>query len=114
VKDTYTVRQVREIYAVVDVIQADHTDRAFVTSVWVAPGKRGRHYGSIALERVCRDADREHRTLFLSVDPDHDSPLQENALYAFYERHGFKILPESWATMARPPKGSVLGYMAPE
>jgi ribosomal protein S18 acetylase RimI-like enzyme len=104
VKDTYVVRQVREIYAMVDVIQADHTDRVFVTSVWVVPNKRGRHYGSIALERVCRDADRECKVLVLQVDPDHDSPLQEDALSAFYERHGFKPYPDSWSTMSRSPQ----------
>lgn len=102
VRDTYSVVMLRTVYAIAHTMPCDteidpsllkpigvKPPACIVSGVGVVRACRGRHYGSILVDRICREADNEGVTLLLSVQPDWDSPLQEEALIAFYERHGF-------------------------
>ncbi len=62
----------------------------------VFPLFRGLGYASLALKALCETADRLERTLGLCVAPysvighENTPPRDQDALYAFYSRHGFK------------------------
>lgn len=111
-KNSYILKQLSEIYAVASlspsVIDIEMRGRNIwlLDSLFVVRGKRGRHYGSIILERVLRDADAEGVTLWLGVDPATDSPFTEYQLRSFYRRHGFVSLRSSINSMRRKPRGA--------
>lgn len=92
----------------VDLAKSGPVNCWLLNRLWVRGPYRGRHYGSILIERICRQADSEGVTLILAVDPDWDSPLQDTALLAFYRRHGF-VLPsmdQYGYLMIRSPRGN--------
>lgn len=97
-RDSYSLKMLRTVYGVAYLlpVEAEHPRLpgvkdpcCILESLFISRQCRGRHYGSMLLERVCRAADSEGVTLLLIVSPEMDSPLQERALIAFYERHGF-------------------------
>lgn len=108
-KVQYSVRQVGTIYAMafctpIEIPFMDLPDNSWLLNrLFVVRERRGRHYGSIMIDRVCREADEEHVTLLLGIDPDTDSPLQRDALESFYGRHGFVYDPQ-YDTMTRSPQ----------
>lgn len=106
----YTLRQLGKVYALCWTTEMEDTDHywsdldkfAIVNQIFVDRSRRGRHYGSTLLDKVCCDADRESCQLVLQICPDADSPLQEDALRAFYVRHGFIMWRED--IMIRQPR----------
>lgn len=81
-----------------------HQPAWMLDSLFIDRSLRGRHYGSMLLERVCRNADSEGVTLYLQISPDDDSPLDWEGVAGFYSRHGFIHHVKAWPTvMMRSP-----------
>lgn len=64
---------------------------------------RGRHYGSILLDRILRAADAEGATIVLTADPLPTCPMLPSKLRAFYRRHGFRSSRKDINQMIRRP-----------
>lgn len=113
-KDHYVLKSLSEIYGLAWLYDMRESEdrRIFpeqpawlLQSLFIDRKLRGRHYGSMLLEKVCRNADREHVTLYLQISPDRDCPLTEEQVRAFYSRHGFINHVKSWPTvMMRSPR----------
>lgn len=71
---------------------------ALLTGVHVLPKHRGHGHGRALVAAVCRDADREHRDLLLSIDPDPD--MDFDRYLKFFTEFGFQLL-EDGTTMLR-------------
>lgn len=105
-RHTYVLKQVNLIYGLaflMDFTVTSDTPVWCLTRLWVVERYRGHHYGSILLERVIRDADREGVRLVLEVKP--DDSADSSWVFSFYERHGFRPLDEGAPyTLMRTPK----------
>ena len=64
---------------------------------------RGQGYGRQLMDELTLEADEHGIVLFVSVDPYHDSPLDQAALRAWYERNGFVEFQAEPLLMARMP-----------
>lgn len=64
---------------------------------------RGQGYGRQLMDALTLEADEHGIVLFVAVDPYHDSPLDQSALRAWYERNGFVEFQAEPLLMARMP-----------
>lgn len=71
---------------------------ALLTGVHVLPQYRGHGHGRALVGQVCRDADREHKDLMLSLD--HDPEIDFIRYMNFFKDFGFTAL-EDGITMRR-------------
>ena len=75
-----------------------------MSHVCVEPEHRGMGYGRALMDAVLLEADEAGVTLFVSVDPYDDGPMDQAALRAWYERNGFVEFQASPLLMARTPQ----------
>lgn len=76
----------------------------YVSSLWVAPHRRGERLGAELLDEVCADADKGRSTLTLVASAAvEDSALTQSLLEAFYARRGFEydIRTDRWRRQPR-------------
>lgn len=105
----YILKQLDQLYGYVridpDVLSQEMYGRNvwYLAHIWVKPRLRGRHYGSMLLDRVCRAADSFNAELVLGVDPPCDGPMGVKALRSFYRRHGFVSSSRNANMMRRKP-----------
>jgi GNAT superfamily N-acetyltransferase len=74
-----------------------------VSYVTVEPEHRGQGYGRALLDAITLEADEGGAVLFVNVAPYDDSPLDRDALRAWYERFGFTEFQAEPLLMARTP-----------
>jgi ribosomal protein S18 acetylase RimI-like enzyme len=77
-------------------------DLVYITRIVVPKALRGQGYGSMVLERACRDADNEGVTLHLQVEA--SGGMTDDELILWYRRYGFEIWKNQKKYMVRPPK----------
>lgn len=79
---------------------SDHWgEPALLTTLYVIPKYRGLGHGPALLKAVCKDADREHKDLVLSLHPD---PEVDYDRYAeFFRKEGFEFVDQPDPTMYR-------------
>jgi len=73
-----------------------------VSSVRTEPEYRGRGDASALVFATCTDADLAGKFLLVHVEPDPDSPLDQQALAEFYARYGFTPIQADPLLMVRP------------
>jgi predicted GNAT family acetyltransferase len=83
-----------------------------VSKVWCPPGARGQGAASRLMAEACAAADRAHKVLLVSVEPDEKGPLDQFQLIAWYGKQGFIVIQPATedipALMARPPNTKVM------
>lgn len=70
-----------------------------LTSIFVSPEERGKGHGRALLKAVCTDADREHKNVMLSVDP--NPGIDRDRLVKLCLSFGFEHLIDDATTMLR-------------
>jgi GNAT superfamily N-acetyltransferase len=75
-----------------------------LSGVLVDSASRGHGAASALLATVITEADLNRMALLVVVEPFGDTPLNETALAAWYERHGFKTIQDTPPVMVRPAR----------
>lgn len=79
-----------ETYSIADLIAPGELAPGWVISRINVPEKhRGKGLGTVMLKRIIDDADAEGSDLWLEILP--SGPLDYDALWQWYRRHGFRI-----------------------
>jgi hypothetical protein len=78
-----------------------------VRSLRTEPTERNKGAASDLMLSVCLEADMARKFLFLCVEPDIDSPVDETGLVNFYMRFGFMPIQAKPILMTRPFAGAM-------
>ena len=72
-----------------------------ITKLWVQPGQRRHGHGTELMRALCEAADDDRTVLLVHAKP-YRTKMDQMDLRAWYERFGFRELPDSPYIMARP------------
>lgn len=84
------------------VVPPEHRDGLReITQIWVQPGQQRQGHGTNLMLALCEQADDERIVLLVHAEP-YRTEMSRDDLRAWYERFGFKELPDSPYILARP------------